>query len=190
MGSGGKTVGYIAMGAGVVICLAVFAFLGSGMASGSLTASGAILGGILFGVLPLLLLGGFGVFMLVKGRSEEAEMANVKQQERLLGMIQARGQVQLAQVMIELKMTREEVRNNIYELVNLGLFSGYIDWGKQMFYSQDAGKVESNTCPNCGGVRELVGKGVVQCPYCGVDLFISKDAPQTTAAPVSPPSPS
>jgi hypothetical protein len=88
--------------------------------------------------------------------------------------------------MIETKMTRDEVKNAIYDLVNQGLFAGYIDWSAQTFYSEDAGRVGSNKCPNCGGVRELVGKGIVKCPYCGVELFVPVDAPQTTATPAPP----
>ena len=28
-------------------------------------------------------------------------------------------------------------------------------------------------CPNCGGKLELAGKGIVTCPYCGVQIFLS-----------------
>ncbi len=113
-------------------------------------------------------------------------MVGVRKKERLLGMIQAQGKVSLNTILIEQHMTREEVRNDIYDLVNQGLFSGYIDWQSATFYSKDAARVGSNKCPNCGGVREIVGKGIVKCPYCGVELFIPPDAPQTVATPVPP----
>jgi hypothetical protein len=110
----------------------------------------------------------------------------VRQKERLLGMIQAQGKVTLNTIMVEQHLNREQVQNYIYELVQQGLFSGYIDWKNATFYSQDASRVGSNKCPNCGGVREIVGKGIVKCPYCGVELFIPPDAPQTTATPQPP----
>ena len=113
-------------------------------------------------------------------------MAEVRKKERLLGVIQAQGQASLGSLMIETRMTRDEIKAAIYDLVNLGLFTGYIDWSTQTFFSQDAARVGSNKCPNCGGVRELVGKGIVKCPYCGVELFIPADAPQTVATPVQP----
>jgi hypothetical protein len=185
----GKTVGAILIGIGVVIFLAVSIFIssGTGIGTGEVNAAGATIGIVLFGVLPLLLLGGGGLYLFRRGQGEEREMAEVRKKERLLGIIQAQGKVSLGTMMIESKMSRDDVKTAIYDLVNLGLFSGYIDWQSQTFYSQDASRVGSNKCPNCGGVRELVGKGVVKCPYCGVELFIPPDAPQTTATPVQPP---
>lgn len=114
-------------------------------------------------------------------------MVEVRRKERLLGLIQAQGKAQLNTIMVELKMTRDQVKQDIYELVQQGLFAGYIDWPALTFYSSDAARVGSNKCPNCGGVRELVGQGVVKCPYCGVELFIPPGAAQTQAAPVPPP---
>lgn len=187
MAGGGKTMGMILIAVGVSILLLVAAFLGSGLASGDLGVSGAILGISLFGALPMLIFVGAGIFLLVKGRAEAADMDRVRQQERLLGLIQARGQVAMPTVMLEMKMSREDLSNAIYELVNLGLFAGYIDWEAQTFYSSDASQVGSNKCPNCGGVRELVGKGIVRCPYCGVELFIPSNAAQTVATATPPP---
>ncbi|MGB8646591.1 MAG: hypothetical protein WCF84_15230 [Anaerolineae bacterium] len=182
----GRTVGVILIVVGLVIFLIVALWAGAMFAGRSLTAGGLILGLGLFGVIPLLLFGGVGAYLFVKGGVEAHEMAEVRKKERLLGMIQAQGQVSLNTILIEQHMTREEVRSDIYELVNQGLFSGYIDWAKGVFYSKDVAHVGSNKCPNCGGVRELVGKGIVKCPYCGVELFIPPDAPQTTATPVAP----
>src|ERR687883_246788 len=184
MSASGKTIGLILMLVGVVILIVATAFVGSGLASHQVQVSGAILGMALFGVLPLLLLGGTGAYLYVQGRTEAQELAQVRRKERLLGMIQAQGKVPLGQAMIELKMSRDDITTAMYELVNQGLFAGYIDWNAQTFYSQDAARVGSNTCPNCGGVRELVGKGIVKCPYCGATLFIPPNAPQTVATPV------
>ena len=183
----GKTIGLLLLLAGVGICLLTSAFMGSGIYTHKLTIPGAVLGLVLFGGLPLLVLGGLGVYFLVQGRAEERAMASVKKQERLLGMIKAHGQVRLEDAMLELHMTREEVTNAIYELVNLGLFAGYIDWDAMIFYSEEASKIATNKCPNCGGIREFVGKGIVKCPYCGVSIFIPPDAPQTRAEPKPPP---
>lgn len=182
----GKTVGLILIVVGVIVFVVAILFLGSGIVSGALTTSGAILGIALFGVLPLLLFGGGGAYLIVKGRSEVAAMADVRRKERLLGLIQAQGKVSLNTIMVELKLTRDTVKQDIYELVQQGLFAGYIDWSTLTFYSSDAQRVGSNKCPNCGGIRELVGKGIVKCPYCGVELFIPPDAPQTQATPVPP----
>ncbi len=185
MTSTGRTSGMIMIVVGIVIFVAVTIFMLSGLGNAG-TTSGVILGIVLCGVLPLLLFGGAGAYLVTHGRAEERELAEVRKKERLLGLIQSQGQVSLNTIIVELKMTRDEVKQDIYELVNQGLFAGYINWSTLTFYSQDASQVGSNKCPNCGGVRELVGKGVVACPYCGVELFIPASAPQTHATPVPP----
>ncbi len=183
---GGRTVGIILVVAGLLVCLVATLFVGSGLLSGRTNLAATILGVGLFGVIPLVLLGGVGAYLVVSGTAEARQMAEVRKKERLLGMIQAQGKVSLNTIMIEQHLTREQVRNDIYDLVNQGLFTGYIDWQSATFYSKDAARVGSNKCPNCGGIREVVGKGIVKCPYCGVELFIPPDAPQTVATPVPP----
>jgi ribosomal protein S27E len=168
----GRALGIILIAAGVGICALVSLFIGSGLVTNQLTLAGAVLGIGLFGGMPLVLLGAVGTFIFLRGRAEEKELAEIRKKERLLGMISAQGQVSLGSAMIEMKMTRDEVQNAIYDLVNQGLFAGYIDWTTQTFYSKDAAQVGSTKCPNCGGVREVAGKGIVRCPYCGVTLFI------------------
>jgi hypothetical protein len=171
----GRTIGIILVVAGLVICLACSATMFAGQASGLFEQSGsagAILGFVLFGIVPFLILGGVGVFLFIKGGQEAAEMADVQKKERLMGMIQAAGKVSLASAAIELKMTRDQVKNAILDLVNQGLFSGFINWQEQMFYSKDLSQMQTTKCPNCGGQREAVGKGLVKCQYCGVELFL------------------
>ena len=171
----GRVVGLVLIVAGVAICGIVSLFLGLG-ATGSgpsgLSPAGAVLGVALFGLLPFLILGGIGIFLFIKGGQEATEMADVQKKERLLGMVQAAGKVSLGSMAIELKMTQQQVKDAIFELVNQGLFSGYIDWKEGMFYTKDLAQVQTTKCPNCGGQREAVGKGLVKCPYCGVELFL------------------
>lgn len=182
----GKVIGVILIGVGLVVCAIVSLFVGSGAASGQTTTAATVLGIGIFGIIPLALFSGVGIYLFTRGSAEEKELAQVRQKERLLGLIQAQGKVTLNTIMVEQHLSRDQVQNYIYELVQQGLFSGYIDWKNATFYSQDASRVGSNKCPNCGGVREIVGKGIVKCPYCGVELFIPPNAPQTTATPVPP----
>ncbi len=182
----GKTVGWIAIAIAVAAVVLSAVFLGSGVATHKLTVPGAILGFILFGALPAIFLGAVGVYLIIKGKAEAKEQAEADKMQRLLGLIQSHGQVSLAQVMIEMKMTREEITQMIYNLVSLGLFTGYIDWDAMTFYASDAAKIVSNVCPNCGGTREFVGKGIVKCPYCGATIFIPPNAPNTQAKPQPP----
>ncbi len=171
----GRTIGAILALAGAGWCAILTLFLGLGAAGAGparLSPAGAVLGIALFGVVPFLVLGGVGVYLFTKGGQEAREMADVQKKERLLGMIQAQGKVLLANAAIELKMSRDQVKTSIYELVNQGLFSGYINWQEGTFYSKELSQVQSTKCPNCGGQRQVVGKGLVKCPFCGVELFL------------------
>lgn len=175
----GRTIGVILIIAGLVVCIIAALFVGSGVLapteSQKLSVAGAILGLALFGVIPFVILAGVGIFLFIRGGQEAVEMAEVQKQERLLGMIQSQGKVSIGNAAIELKLTRDQVKDMIYTLVNQGLFSGYINWQEGMFYSKDISQVETTKCPNCGGEREVVGKGIVKCPYCGVELFIPQN---------------
>jgi hypothetical protein len=182
----GKIVGPILILVGVVICLLASVFLGVGLATENLGVAGAVLGISLFGFIPLLIFGGVGVYLYINGKKEEADQEVVRQKQRILGLIQAQGKASVDSIMLEMELSREQVTTMIYEMVSMDLFTGYVDWDKRTFYSRDAAAVGSNTCPNCGGIRELVGKGVVKCPYCGVSLFIPPTAENTRAEPKAP----
>ena len=122
------------------------------------------------GVVVLPLVGG-GIFFMRKGAQEEEQLAKINEQRRLLDIVSTRGQVSIADLVLELKSSRDEVEKNLNELVGRGLFSGYVDWNKGMLYSVEASKLQgAQFCPNCGGKLELAGKGVVTCPYCGVQI--------------------
>ena len=87
-------------------------------------------------------------------------------------MVKTQGQVRVSDVALELNLSRDQVQDYIYDLVGKGLFTGYINWSEGVLYAKDAKEMQTTKCPNCGGERELVGRGIVRCPYCGSELFI------------------
>lgn len=174
MRSSGKLVGLGMAIAGIVLGLAGSAWLVSGMNEDKLEQSGALFGLVLLlGIVVLPLVGG-GVYFARKGAEEERQLSKIDEQRRLLDIVSTRGQVSISDLVLEMHSSRDRVERNLNELVGRGLFSGYVDWNKGMLYSVDASKLQgAQFCPNCGGKLELAGKGVVTCPYCGAQIFLS-----------------
>jgi hypothetical protein len=172
MTGAGKTVGAIMIAAGVLVALLAALFFGAGFAQGRQLAAMVLGFGLVF-VAVVMPLAGVGGFLFVKGVREAATFAELAKQRKILDMVLARGQVRVAEVALELNATRDQVKDYIYDLVGKGLFTGYINWEEGVLYSKQASELrEGRKCPNCGGELELVGRGVISCPYCGTDIFL------------------
>lgn len=169
----GKTLGIILIIGGIVVGAIIVVLMNVYRAEGSLTAGAATLGiviGLLVLSLPQL---GFGAYLLMRDRQEAAVAESAGKQRQMLGMIKARGQVSIADLAIELRISRDEVQRLLYELVNMGLYSGYINWTEGTLYSSEASELRNlDRCKNCSGQLELAGKGVIRCPFCGTEYFL------------------
>ncbi len=170
-----RTVGILLLVASAGICAIGAAFLGVGLSQGSLEPAGFVLG---FGLLFVFLVGplaGGGIFALVRSRGEQAEQAEAEKLRKILDMVKTRGRVDISDLSIELHADRESVQDMIYKLVGLGVFSGYVNWDEGILYSEEASELHNLTqCRYCGGQLTLAGKGVVKCPFCGTEYFLSK----------------
>ena len=119
----GKNLGTILIIGGIVVGLVIVGLMAVYRSEGSLTSGAATLGiviGFLVLVLPQL---GFGAYLLLRGRQDAAVAASAGKQRQMLGMIKARGQVNIADLAIDLRTSRDEVQRMVYELVNMGLYS-------------------------------------------------------------------
>lgn len=176
MTASGRVIGLILIAIGVVIGILSGLWLLSGMSEGNLRGSGALFGAaFLFLVVVAPLVGG-GIFFLTRGRAEEQATARARSQRRLLDMVSTRGKISILDIAQELKLSRGEIEGDLYDLVGMGLFTGYVDWKKGTLQSVEAARLQGEQhCPNCGGILELAGKGLVKCPYCGAEIFLGPE---------------
>jgi ribosomal protein S27AE len=152
-----------------------------------ITAEGNTAGGIVLGVFLALVvcapLAGIGFYLFRKGMQEEGEFAQVAKEKKILNMVLTQGQVTIHEIVVELETPREQVEDMIRNVVGKQLFSGAINWEKGVLYSVESQQLtDGRKCPNCGGELQFAGKGVIVCPWCGSEVFLTKRAAASTAA--------
>ena len=168
----GRLVGIILFVVGIVVCLGGSAVSYTSTSSVETNSAGGFVLGVVLSAFIALPIVGVGVFLMVRGRAEEAEMADVGRQRKILDMVKTRGQVNISDLVFELKSNSTQVRDDVYKLVGMELFTGYVNWDEGVLYSREASQLTGNKCPNCGGEQEFAGKGVITCKYCGTDVFL------------------
>lgn len=158
---------------GVVLGFLGTAWLISQVVDGRMQSGGALLGAILLAIL-VLPLSGLGVVLMVRSGREAQEDQERGELRKILDMVKSKGQVPISELVIDLGSTRKEVQDQIHALVGMGLFSGYINWEEGTLYSAEAANLRDlERCKHCGGELTLAGKGVVACPYCGTEYFLT-----------------
>jgi hypothetical protein len=169
----GRLVGIILIVVGFGIAVIAGLWLASQVTSGQLQSGGALVGGgIAF--IPVALLAGFGIYLYVQGGKEAESQSEMQKQRQLLDIVKSRGQVAVSDLALEMKTNVDTVKSMVHQLVGLQVFSGYINWDKGILYSSDASNLRGlEKCNNCGGEIKLAGKGVVVCPFCGTEYFLT-----------------
>jgi DNA-directed RNA polymerase subunit RPC12/RpoP len=168
----GRLIGIILIIVGILVCLVLSAVVSSAVLGQETPSVGGLILGLAIAVLVAIPLVGAGIYLAIRGRAEEAEMADVGRQRKILDMIKTRGQVDISDLVFELKSNTDRVRDDVYKLVGMGLFTGYVNWDEGVLYSREASQLTGHKCPNCGGEQEFAGKGVITCKYCGTDVFL------------------
>jgi Na+-transporting methylmalonyl-CoA/oxaloacetate decarboxylase gamma subunit len=164
----------------IVVSIGIDVWLGAGLASGS-RATGIGLGFVLFS-LPFLAV---GIYLLMSARGEIKEESKADKERNILNAVMTRGKVSVADLAIEGNLTREQVKGYVYDLIGKDLFRGYVNWDQGELVSAEAAQIKDGTCPNCGGRLELAGRGLVRCPYCGTETYLS--GPTASGVSVAPP---
>lgn len=168
----GRVVAGLLIGAGALILLIGLVLLGALLATGSLNAGAFVVGTffVLIVALPVL---GAGVVLFVKAGQDNRAEADAQKQRKILEMVATRGELRISDAAIELKASREQIQSWVYNLVGLGVFSGYINWEDGVLYSAGAAQLKGlESCKKCGGKVSLAGKGVIKCQYCGTEYFV------------------
>ena len=125
---------------------------------------------------------GIGAYLFRKGGQEQPEYVQVAKEKQILNAVLARGQVTITELIADMQLPREEIEGMIQDLVGKQLFSGAINWEKGILYSVESQKLTGDQkCPNCGGDLKFAGKGLIICPYCGSQVFLTKRAAAQTA---------
>lgn len=168
----------------IIISLGVAAWLGVGLAelSEGQSRAGHVLGLVLFS-LPFFAV---GLYLLLVSRGEIKQESQADKQRTILNAVTTRGRVSVADLAIECDLTREQVKANIYDLIGKDLFRGYVNWERGELVSAEAAQIKEDSCPNCGGKVELAGKGLVRCPYCGTETYLSPAAPAGEPSQIAP----
>lgn len=170
----GRLIGIILMIVGFGIAGLAGLFLAAqSSAEDGLSAGGAIVGAAL-AFIPVSLLVGFGIFMYVKGGQEQEQESIIRKQRELLDILRSRGQVGVYDMALEMGVKVEDVKEMVHQLVGLQVFSGYVNWNDGILYSAEASSLrELQECKKCGGKIQLAGKGVIACPFCGMEYFLN-----------------
>ncbi|MBK6769418.1 MAG: hypothetical protein IPG72_10530 [Ardenticatenales bacterium] len=180
-----RLLGIVVGVAAVGLFMAALGWLNGARADGVLSGGGYALG--LFGaLLATLPLGGMAVLLFARGSADTDAQARAAQLRKLLNLVLTKGKVSIGEAVTELEAPRETVRALLLEAVGRGLFSGYVNWSEGVLYSRE-GAAGVQPCPNCGGTIDIAGRGVLQCPYCGTEIFQALGDGQATVRGVAPP---
>ncbi len=162
----------IVVGLGIAAIAGLFLAIQAG-ADDEFSVGGAVLGAF-FVFVPVAIMVVFGLLLIAKAGQEAQEETVMRNQRRLLDIVSSRGQVGVHEVALEMNVSVDSVKEMVHQLVGLQVFSGYVNWNDGVLYSSDAGQLRDlDRCKRCGGDIELAGKGVVVCPYCGTEYFLT-----------------
>jgi len=167
----------------IIVSLGVDVWLGTALASGS-RATGISLAFVLIS-LPFLAV---GIYFLMSSRGEVKAESKADKERAILNSVMTRGKVTIPDLAIEGNLSRDQVKDYIYDLIGKDLFRGYVNWDRGEIVSAEAAQIKDGSCPNCGGKLELAGKGLVRCPFCGTETYLSPavSGAATAAAPAAP----
>ena len=97
-----------------------------------------LLGTALLGFIPSALLTGYGSYQYIQANEEPDVSAttDVRHQRELVDLIHQRGVIAIGEAAQELEISEHDVKDAIRQLLELGIFTGDVDWDEDILYSQ------------------------------------------------------
>ena len=139
MGSRTKYVVLIGFGFGIAVLVGLWLAI---QVSAGQTLSD-LLGIALIGFVPSAILAGFGSYQYIQA-DEEPDIIpdiDVRQQRELVDLIHERGSISIQEASRLLNISETDVKDAIRQLLELGIFTGDIDWETDVLYSQKVKKL-------------------------------------------------
>ncbi len=107
----------------------------------------------------------------IEGSRLRLDRVAQRHRERIVAMVQARGELPLAELQTELQEPRDALALRVAELRESGDFHGYLK-GDVLFSSDLARLRALGRCPACDGALDLAGLGLVTCRHCSTLVYL------------------
>jgi len=102
-----------------------------------------LIGIALLGFIPSALLAGYGAYRYIQASEEPDEIPSVDvwHQRELIDLLHRHRAISISDVAQRLNISEVEVKDAVRQLLELGIFTGDIDWDNDMLYSQKTNKL-------------------------------------------------
>lgn len=129
------------IGIGFVIAIFVGLWLAIQVSTGE--QFGNLLGVALVGFVPSAVFAGYGMYQYIQSDEEPDVIpeVDVRHQRELVDLVHERGAITVAQASQLLEISEIDVKESVRQLLELGIFTGDIDWETDTLYSQKVKKL-------------------------------------------------
>jgi hypothetical protein len=88
--------------------------------------------------------------------------------------VKSRGYASLDELAQTLDTDVAAIRELVYQLADLQVFSGYADWQSGVLYAAEDKKLRLlRLCQYCNRDIRLEGHGRITCAHCGTEYFLT-----------------
>lgn len=156
---------------GLLGALMIGLLLATGVMAGQATLESALSTAILAFV-PIMGSVLLGTYLFGRPTPEAEPYQFMAEQRSLLDMLKREGRVSISAAAAELKVTRDEMREIVIQLVSLNVFSGYVNWEQGIIVLTESARLRSSGhCQECEKLLDFSADRVV-CDYCATEYFL------------------